>query len=381
MGPFDTGRRRALEWETYQLLWNLWRISRRTAIDTSNWDSVCELLQTYYTVNQARQNSEVCAMRIRYLEVAEPAPRLADFVAAPPYGGVADAPRRLAQARYEYQLARVRHPQREQQRLRELETTRALYAAVLATEARARAAELARRREWQQSRWPEGVVLDSDIYSIDSLSDQVDAQNIRIEARVRALTNLLRDGLAHLPDAAPPDPDADDAAALAARVDAVLATLPLPDWLRTQATVTHAAQPHELVIEYQLPSVDVVPKARAYRYVEDQDGVVATVRPSSEVKALYAGTIEQLTLLSLAAILAAGLGPHADAVVFNGVVIARDPGRGQPTRPCLIAVRVTATAFAELDLAQADPSAILKRLSATVSQNPAELQPVRPLRG
>lgn len=378
MGPSDRGRRRAaLELEAYHLLWNLWRMSRRTALDTSNWDSACELLQTYYTVNQARQNSEVCAMRIRYLEVAEPAPRLADFVAAPPYAGVPDAPRLLAQARYEYQLARVRHPQREQQRLRELETTRALYAAVQATEARARAAELARHREWQQSRWPEGVVLDTDIYSLDTLSDQVDAQNIRIESRVRALTGLLRDGLGNLPEPTPVD---GDTTSLAAQLDSLLAALPLPGWISVEATSTLAAQSRELTVECQLPTVDVIPKAQAYRYVKGQDGVLETARPSSEVNALYANIIEQLTLLSLAAILTVDLEPHVDAVIFNGVVAAQDPRSGKPIRPCLVSVRVSPHAFAELDLANTDPRTCLDRLSATVSRNPAELVPVPPLR-
>lgn len=375
MGPFDRGRRRAFELEAYHLLWNLWRASRRTVIDTGNWESACELLQTYYTVNQARQNSEVCAMRIRYLEIAEPEPRLADFVAAPPYAGVPDAPRQLAQARYEYQLARVRHPQREQQRVRELETTRALYAAVQATEARARAAELARHREWQQSRWPQGVVLDTDIYSLDTLADQVDAHNIRIESRVRALTELLRDGLENLPGV----PDGCEATSPAAQADSVLAGLPLPGWINPEAIVTYAEQSRELVVECQLPTVDVVPKAQAYRYVKDQDGVVEDARPASEVKALYASVIEQLTLLSLAAILTAGIEPAFDTVVFNGVVAAKDPRSGEPIRPCLVTVRVTPEAFAELDLANADPGACLGRLSATVSQNPAELVPVQPL--
>ncbi|SPM36875.1 hypothetical protein BN1232_02782 [Mycobacterium rhizamassiliense] len=377
MGPSDRGRRRAaLELEAYHLLWNLWRMSRRAALDTSNWDSACELLQTYYTVNQARQNSEVCAMRIRYLEVAEPAPRLADFVGAPPYTGVPDAPRLLAQARYEYQLARVRHPQREQQRLRELETTKALYAAVRATEARARAAELARHREWQQSRWPAGVVLDTDIYSLDTLSDQVDAQNIRIESRVRTLSGLLRDGLGNLPQATPAE---GDATSLAAQVDSLLTSLPLPGWIDVEATATFAAGSRELIVECRLPTVDVVPKAQSYRYVKGQDGVLETVRPPEEVNTLYANIIEQLTLLSLAAILTTGIAPHIDAVVFNGVVAAKDPRSGKPIRPCLVSVRVSPDAFAELDLANADPRTCLERLSATVSQNPAELLPVRPL--
>jgi restriction system protein len=382
MGPFDGGhQRRAFEFEAHQALWRLWRTSRQSAVDTSNWDSACELLQTYYTVGQARQDSEVCAMRIRYLEISEPAPRLADFVAAPPYGGIPDAPRQLDQARYNYLLARRRHPQREQQRLRELETTKALYAAMRAAEARAAAAaELARRREWQQSRWPDGVVLDGDVYNVDGLPDQVRVQNTRIESRVRALTGLLRDGLANLPDASEVNMDhrAGDAAAVAARVNSVLAGLSLPGCVSAAATVAYAAQSRELVVEYQLPTVDVIPKAQAYRYDEERQAVVATARPESEVKALYANIIAQLTLLSLAAILALDGERHIDVVAFNGVVDALDPCSGQPIRPCLIAARVTAESFAALDVANADPSACLEKLSVAVSQNPVEFVPVQP---
>ena len=65
------------------------------SIDVGNWDSACEMLRTYYTVAQARQDSEVCAMRIHYLEISEPAPQLADFVPAPAYTDMPDAPRQL----------------------------------------------------------------------------------------------------------------------------------------------------------------------------------------------------------------------------------------------------------------------------------------------
>jgi restriction system protein len=384
MGPSGGGQRRAFELEAYQTLCSLWRAAQRTVIDASNWDSACEMLRTYYTVAQARQDSEVCAMRIHYLEVSEPAPRLAGFVPAPTYTGVPDAPRQLARARYEFNLARARHPQREQQRLKELETTRALYTAMRAAEARARAAaELARRREWLQSRWPEGVVLEREIYNLDSLADQVNAQNATIESQIQALTGLLRDGLAKLPDASACDLSASyragDEAAVAAHVDSVLAKLPVAHCVSPVATVSYAAQSRELVVEYQLPTVDVIPTAQAYRYDKDQEAVVETERPASQVKTVYASTIAQLTLLALAAILTLDIERHIDVVVFNGVVEALDPGSGLPIRPCLITARVTADAFAAVDVANADPSTCLDRLSATVSANPAEFVPVRPL--
>lgn len=231
MGPFDDGQRRAAELEAYHALWNLWRSSRRTSAE--NWESACRMLERYYTVSKARENAEACEMRIRYLEIAEPLPRLADFVQPPAYDRLSDAERLLGQARYQYQLARRRHPVREQQRLKELETTRALYAAVQAAEARARAAELARQREWQRSCWPKGVVLESEIYNLDGVAVQVERQNAKIESHVAALTDLLRAGLRQLPDASASGP-----AELADHVESVLTAMPLPSGITPSSPST-----------------------------------------------------------------------------------------------------------------------------------------------
>lgn len=376
MGSFEGGRR-AAELEAHQALWNLWCLSRQGPRDVDNWESACDLLQTKYTVANARRDSEVCAMRIRYLEIAEPPPRLVDFVPAPPYYGVPDAPRQLALARYEYQVARQRHPERERHRLKELETTKALYLTLKAAEARAEAAELARRREWQQSRWPKDVVLERDIYNIDGVATQVERQNARIESHVRALDGLLEEGLQHLPDASVPE--LTDPAGIATHVESLLAAMPLPRNINPKATTTYSRDGRQLAVEYELPTVDVIPAVESYRYVESEQAVVETARPASQVKTLYAKIIGQLTLLSLAVILGADSARHIDAVVFSGVVDTSDPGSGRPIRPCLISVRVTHDTFAEINLGQADPSACLERLSATVSQNPTELVPVQPL--
>jgi hypothetical protein len=383
MGRFDDGRQREAEREAYLLLWNLWRSSQRTAANVGNWESACEMLQTYYTVAQARQDPEVCAMRIRYLEISEPLPRLADFVHAPPYYRLPDAKRQLALAGHEYRLARQRHPNRERQRLRELETTKALYQVVTAAEARAREAEAARRREWQRSRWPKDVVLEGEIYNLDGLTAQVRLQNAKIESQVSALTDLLADGLRNLPEVSESDRAAShragDPTGIAAHVESVLTAIPLPRGINANATVAYSPDARHLVVEYELPTVGVVPRAKSYRYVKSRETVVETARPASQVKALYASTIAQLTLLSLAAILKLDSECHIDVVIFNGVVETQDPGSGQPIRPCLIAVRVTRDALAEINLEGVDPSACLKQLSAAVSRNPTRFVPVRPL--
>jgi restriction system protein len=381
MGRFDAGRERELE--AYQTLWNLWRSSQRPVTNGSNWESACKMLLTYYTVTQARQDAEVCAMRIRYLEVSEPLPQLADFVLVPPAYQLPDAPQQLARACNDYRLARQRHPQRERQRLKELETTKALYQAMQAAEARTRAAEIARQRKWQQSRWPKDVVLESEIYNLDGVSAQVERQNAKIEFQVHALTNLLRDGLQSLMDVSESELTASyragDPAGIAAHVESFLTAMPLPRCVNPKAAVAYSPDSRRLLVEYELPAVDVVPKAKSYRYVKSRETVVEKARPAPEVKALYASTITQLTLLSLAAIWERDSERHIDVVVFNGVVDTLDPQSGQRIRPCLIAVRVARDTFAEINLEVVDPAVCLQHLSATVSPNPTDRVPVRPL--
>ncbi len=332
------------------------------------------MLESHYTVGKARHDAEVCEMRLRYLEIAEPLPRLADFVQPPAYDRLPDAQQQLAQARHRYQLARRRHPMREQQRLRELETTKVLYATVQAAEARARAAEIARQREWQLSRWPKGVVLDSEIYDLDGVAAQVGRQNAKIEAQVAALTDLLRTGLRQLKDVPKSAPSG-----LAAHVESILTAMPLPCNITPTLAVDYSPAARRLVLEYELPAVNVVPPAKAYRYVNSRETVVATARPAGQLKALYASIIAQLTLLSLATVFQIDGERRFAVVIFNGVVDTTDPRTGQPIRPCLISVRVDADTFAGIDLEDVDPSVCLKRLAAKVSPNPTEFVAVPPL--
>jgi restriction system protein len=70
---------------------------------------------------------------------------------------------------------------------------------------------------------------------------------------------------------------------------------------------------------------------------------------------------------------------HVESIVLNGHVDTTDPRTGQPTHPCLITLRTTRDLFRNLDLARVDPGACLQGLNASVSRNPAELTPVRPV--
>src|SRR5205807_2654882 len=50
----------------------------------------------------------------------------------------------------------------------------------------------------------------------------------------------------------------------------------------------------QLVIEYELPSVTIIPTARQYRYVRARDAIEESPRPATQIKALYASIVAQV---------------------------------------------------------------------------------------
>lgn len=161
--------------------------------------------------------------------------------------------------------------------------------------------------------------------------------------------------------------------------DMVLRGSSYPDGFPAQFRLAYVPASRQIVVEYELPPVEVVPNVKTYRYVKTQDQVTSTARPATQIRSLYALVLAQVTLRTLHEISEADRGRFVDVIIFNGMLNSIDRSTGQPIHPCLITVRTTSAAFAQLDLANVDPAACLKHLSASVSRSPAELEPVRPV--
>ncbi|CAM3070655.1 restriction endonuclease [Mycobacterium intermedium] len=269
----------------------------------------------------------------------------------------------------------------------ETQARKAAEAAAIAAKREREAAE-ARRMAYERQRWAEGANFDElevarVVAAAAGLVPQVEAENRRIEACIRDLTNLLADGLAHMRQTPPEwtylqaregDPDG-----VTAYATAVLDSMVLPAGIQPSAKVAYSRDSRQLVVEFELPTVKVVPEVKSYRYVKSRDSITKAARPATQIKSMYASVIAQLSLLCLAHVFASDTGGNIDVVVFNGIVETLDPRSGRPVRPCLLTVRVTRDVFTEFELAHVDPGACLKHLSASVSRSPAELLPVRPL--
>lgn len=159
----------------------------------------------------------------------------------------------------------------------------------------------------------------------------------------------------------------------------VLESSVYPDDFPQKAKLAYVPESKQLVIEYDLPSIDCVPAVAAYKYMKSKDEIAETTRPVAQRKALYAAVIPQVTLRTLHELFEADQPGHIETAVFNGYVESIDLGTGRPTRTCVVTLRTTRDTFLQLDLSRVDPTACLKVLNASVSKSPSELAPVRPV--
>lgn len=161
--------------------------------------------------------------------------------------------------------------------------------------------------------------------------------------------------------------------------DAALSRDVLPDPFPSVHRVTYVAESRQLVVEREMPAVDVIPAVTKHRYVKARDAIESSTRSSSQIRELYAGLIARFALRSLDILVRASPTDAVETVVLSCFVNTIDPATGHPIRPCLITVRVAVTSFRRIGLLKVDPVACLRGLNAQVSPSPHELRPVRPI--
>ncbi len=160
----------------------------------------------------------------------------------------------------------------------------------------------------------------------------------------------------------------------------VLALSEYPSDFPHEYQIAYRQEPRELVIEYRLPPVEVIPTARDFRYVKTRRQIDELARPVKETKELYASVIHQVALRTMWECFAVTVAEEVvDTVVFNGIVLATNRATGQAEELHLISAPASRTDFSTLVLDQLDPAACLKHLKAILSPHPFDLEPVEPV--
>ncbi|MFJ4710955.1 restriction endonuclease [Streptomyces sp. NPDC088785] len=160
---------------------------------------------------------------------------------------------------------------------------------------------------------------------------------------------------------------------------ALYASAGWPEGFPRQVTAAYDAAAGELVLDWELPGFDVVPEAKAVRYLSSTDQEKETARPVGQRRSVYREVLAQCVLLVLHDVFAADECGAVETVTLNGFVDGHDPATGRPGPICLATVRAPRTTFGGLHIEQVDPiSCLADALRGQLSVRPDQLTPVRP---
>lgn len=152
-----------------------------------------------------------------------------------------------------------------------------------------------------------------------------------------------------------------------------------PPELPQSFRIAYQLASRELVIDYELPGVRVIPAVAEVRYVKTKDSFEEKSRKPAEIRERYQKLVACIALRTIHEVLEADQGKHLDVATFSGFVNAVDPATGQDVRPYIISVRAARTEFEKFDLARVDPRVCVRNLGASVSARADELVPVKPI--
>lgn len=143
--------------------------------------------------------------------------------------------------------------------------------------------------------------------------------------------------------------------------------------------IAYQEQSGDLVVEYDLPEVSVVPSEADFKYVKTKDQIDAKARKPTEIKQIYQDIVASIALRTLHELFEADQAGALSLVTFNGVIDTHDPASGREVRVPVVSVRAPKEIFETLILDRVDKIACLKNLGAQVSSRPDELQAIKPI--
>ncbi|HEX9999128.1 MAG TPA: restriction endonuclease [Actinoplanes sp.] len=158
----------------------------------------------------------------------------------------------------------------------------------------------------------------------------------------------------------------------------VLGNSVYPDDFPQHFRLAFLPKTRQLLVEYHLPPVDVIPAVQEYRYDRVRNDLAAVPRDEREVRRRYVEVIARVALRTIHEVVEADRGALVQQVSFNGIVDTIDRRTGRFVRPCLVSVQTDRDTFAAIKLRRVDPVACVKHLQGALSAEPDELVGVPP---
>lgn len=170
-----------------------------------------------------------------------------------------------------------------------------------------------------------------------------------------------------------------DSGAVIDYCEMVLANSKYPDGFPQDFDLDYNAATKILIVEYQLPALQHLPKIKEVRYLKSKDEIQEIYLSDKEQTKLYDDLIYQITLRSLHELFEADQANALDCIIFNGFVSSIDKAHGNETTACIISIQASKDEFMAINLAHVDPKTCFKSLKGVGSSQLHSLTPIPPI--
>lgn len=159
----------------------------------------------------------------------------------------------------------------------------------------------------------------------------------------------------------------------------VLSNSQYPDYFPKEFDLDYNPETKILIVEYSLPSIDVMPTVKEVKYVQSKNELVESYLPESTVNKLYDSLIYQITLRTIHELYEADAVNALESMVFNGWVESTDKATGNQVDACILSVQANRAEFLSVNLASVDPKLCFKNLKGVGSSKLHSLTPIAPV--
>jgi hypothetical protein len=151
--------------------------------------------------------------------------------------------------------------------------------------------------------------------------------------------------------------------------DMVLAFSNYPPLFPQSYEIDYDEGKRELVIDYLLPPLKVLPRLQAVNYDKDADAFYESVLEEDERNQKYAQLLHEMPLRNFYEIFTADKSETVAAVQFRGYLYLQQDAKSGGTPSCVLAIRAERDSFLTLNLAECDPLDAFTELGGTIQAN------------
>lgn len=134
-----------------------------------------------------------------------------------------------------------------------------------------------------------------------------------------------------------------------------------------------------LLVEYQLPDPESIPKTKSVRYIASSDEFRETKISQKEARDLYDQICYQVCLRTLHEVFEADTPNHISAVVFNGVCRTVSKATGKEIESTIMSLMVSKPDFLDLNLDRIEPKSCFRTLKGVAAASLSGLASIAPV--